>query len=75
MVDSSTFANIDGVTSDTLRDWILESWHKYDDSLQTTWPDLTPLHVLYFHGESDNSIPAASSVRHHESVSKVTTQI
>ncbi|KFY68189.1 hypothetical protein V498_10724 [Pseudogymnoascus sp. VKM F-4517 (FW-2822)] len=54
MVDSSTFANTDGVTGDTLRDWILESWHKYDDSLQTTWPDLTPLHtaggkVLHFH--------------------------
>ncbi|KFZ11505.1 hypothetical protein V501_04735 [Pseudogymnoascus sp. VKM F-4519 (FW-2642)] len=76
MVDSSTFANIDGVTGDTLRDWILESWHKYDDSLQTTWPDLTPFHtaggkVLHFHGESDNSIPAASSVRYHESVRKI----
>ncbi|KFX95879.1 hypothetical protein O988_05583 [Pseudogymnoascus sp. VKM F-3808] len=76
MVDSSSWANIDGVTGDTIRDWILESWQKYEDSLQTTWPDLTPFHtaggkVLHFHGESDNSIPAASSVRYHESVRQI----
>src|SRR5690242_18392027 len=46
---------------------------RYLDSLQTTLPDLTPFSssggkLLHYHGESDPSIPAASSVHYHQSV-------
>ncbi|KAH8647443.1 feruloyl esterase-like protein B precursor [Tricladium varicosporioides] len=74
--DTSTFANLDNVTYDTLKDWILQGWQMYEDTLQTTWPDLTPFQeaggkILHYHGESDNSIPTASSVRYHESVRSI----
>ncbi|KAF4625137.1 hypothetical protein G7Y89_g13031 [Cudoniella acicularis] len=74
--NTSTLASLNNVTYDTLRDWMLQGWQMYQDTLQTTWPDLTPFHkaggkVLHFHGESDNSIPTASSVHYHESVRKI----
>lgn len=76
--DSSSFARaaFDNVTYDTLRDWMQLGMQKYQDVLQTTWPDLTAFRaaggkVLHFHGESDNSIPTASSVRYHESVRRI----
>ncbi|KAM0158145.1 hypothetical protein ACHAPG_004242 [Botrytis cinerea] len=78
LLDASTFdaGTFDNVTYDTLRDWMYTGWQMYEDTLQTTWPDLTPFQaaggkVLHFHGESDNSIPTASSVRYHESVRSV----
>ncbi|KAF7961047.1 hypothetical protein EAE96_000714 [Botrytis aclada] len=78
LLDASTFdaGTFDNVTYDTLRDWMYAGWQMYEDTLQTTWPDLTPFQaaggkVLHFHGESDNSIPTASSVRYHESVRSV----
>lgn len=76
MVNLTTFPNLDGVTYDTLKAWMIEGWQRYEDTLQTTWPDLTPFHaaggkVLHYHGESDNSIPTASSVRYYESVRKI----
>jgi tannase len=74
--NTSTLASLEGVTYDTLREWIYDLWQTYEDSLQTTWPDLTEFQaaggkVLHFHGESDNSIPAASSARYWESVRSV----
>ena len=74
--DTSSMANLDGITYDTLKDWIYQGMHTYQDTLQTTWPDLTPFYeaggkVLHFHGESDNSIPTASSVRYYESVRRI----
>jgi tannase len=74
--NTSTMANLDGVTYDTLKDWIYQGMQTYESTLQMTWPDLTPFHeaggkVLHFHGESDNSIPTASSVRYHESVRSI----
>lgn len=76
LLNTSTLENLNNVTYDTLVDWIYEGWQMYEDTLQTTWPDLTPFHaaggkVLHFHGESDNSIPTASSVRYHESVRQI----
>jgi len=73
--NASNIPNLNNVTYDTLKSWITQGWMKYEDSLQTTWPDLTPFHtaggkVLHYHGESDNSIPTASSVRYWESVRK-----
>jgi tannase len=48
----------------------------YEDSLHTVWPDLSEFQkaggkVLHFHGEADNSIPTAASVRYHESVREI----
>lgn len=63
-------------TPDTLRDMIYTGWQKFEDSLQTTWPDLTNYReaggkVIHYHGESDGSVPPASSVRYYESVRSV----
>jgi len=74
--NSSTLSNLDNVTYDTLKAWIYEGWQTYQDTLETTWPDLTPFNeaggkVIHFHGESDNSIPTASSVRYWDSVRRI----
>jgi tannase len=74
--DTSALSSLDGVTYDTLKDWMYEFWQTYEDSLQTTWPDLTPFEasggkILHVHGESDNSIATASSVRYWESVRNI----
>ncbi|KAJ5949395.1 tannase subunit [Penicillium verhagenii] len=73
LVEEDNLSTFDGVTYDTLRDWMLEGWQRYEDVLQTTWSDLSPFEaaggkIISYHGESDNSIPPASSVRFHESV-------
>lgn len=74
--DTSTLTSLEGVTYDTLVEWMEQLWRMYNDALQTTWPDLTPFQkaggkVIHFHGEADDSIPAASSVRYWESVRSV----
>jgi tannase len=74
--DTSVLESLDGVTYDTLKAWMIQGLQMYEDTLQTTWPDLTPFHnasgkVIHFHGESDNSIPTASSVRYYESVRSI----
>ncbi|KAF2192076.1 tannase subunit [Zopfia rhizophila CBS 207.26] len=76
LIDSSTLPNLNGVTYDTLKGWIYDLWQTYEDSLQVNWPDLTRFEeaggkVIHYHGESDDSIPAASSVRYWESVRSV----
>ncbi|KAJ5832114.1 hypothetical protein N7474_000425 [Penicillium riverlandense] len=76
LVELDNLPSLDGVTADTLKEWIYQAWWKYEDTLQTTWPDLTDLQeagakVLHFHGEQDDSIPSASSVRYYESVRNV----
>lgn len=72
-LDLDNLASLENVTYDTLVSWMRSAWIKYEDTLQTTLPDLTPFYenggkILTFHGESDPSIPAASSVHYHESV-------
>lgn len=76
LLNTSSIASLDGITYDTLQEWIYEGWQTYEDTLQTTWPDLTPFQqaggkVLHYHGESDYSIPTASSVRYHNSVREI----
>ncbi|CAG8270253.1 unnamed protein product [Penicillium salamii] len=73
LLELDNLSSLENVTYDTLRDWMLEGWQRYDDVLQTTWSDLSPFEaaggkIISYHGESDNSIPPASSVRFHESV-------
>ena len=74
--NASTLPDFSSVTYDTLVEWIDLGLQMYYDTLQTTNPDLTAFHaaggkLLHFHGESDNSIPTASSVRYHESVREI----
>lgn len=76
LLNASNLPDLNNVTYDTLKGWITEGWQKYEDTLQTTWPDLTPFNVaggkvLHYHGEADNSIPTASSVRYWESVRQI----
>ncbi|KAM0281456.1 hypothetical protein ACHAQH_003486 [Verticillium albo-atrum] len=74
-------ADLDNVTFDTLREWMIFGQNKRrltadDDSLQTTYPDLSDFQaaggkVIHVHGEADDSIPAGSSVHYFESVRRV----
>lgn len=45
LLNISSITTYDGVTYDTLRNWMFEGWQRYEDVLQTTWPDLTPYHA------------------------------
>ncbi|KAK2604759.1 hypothetical protein N8I77_007660 [Diaporthe amygdali] len=74
--EGANLANLDNVTYSTLRDWIWKGWNRYNDVLMTNWPDISPLKnagakILHYHGESDFSIPTASSVRYYESVRSI----
>lgn len=76
LLDIDNLDNLDGVTYDTLVDWMNIGMIRYLDSLQTTVPDLTPFQssgakLLHYHGESDPSIPAASSVHYLQSVRSI----
>jgi tannase len=69
----STELDLSNATYDTLRDWILQGIQEYSDTLQTDWPDLEGIRdyggkIIHYHGESDNSIPAGSSVIYHDAV-------
>ncbi|CAK7205094.1 hypothetical protein SEUCBS139899_007859 [Sporothrix eucalyptigena] len=67
---------IHNVTGDQLTAWILEGLQKYSDTVQTDWPYLGDYHknggkIIHYHGESDGSIPAGSSVLYHEAVRRI----
>lgn len=73
LLDLSNLSNLDGVTYDTLVQWMNIGMFRYYDSLQNTQPDLTTFKsaggkLLHYHGESDPSIPSASSVHYWQSV-------
>ncbi|KAJ4022695.1 hypothetical protein NW766_001742 [Fusarium irregulare] len=74
--NTSTLSTLDNVTYDTLKEWMIYGQNKYADSLQTTYPDLSDFQsaggkVIHVHGESDDSIPAGSSVHYYDSVRSV----
>ncbi|RMY40094.1 hypothetical protein D0865_12651 [Hortaea werneckii] len=74
--DIDNLADLDGVTYDTLVQWMQIGMVRYLDSLQTTLPDLTAFKeaggkLLHYHGESDPSVPAASSVYYWQSVKEI----
>ncbi|QIW96621.1 hypothetical protein AMS68_002139 [Peltaster fructicola] len=73
LLDIDNLPNLDGVTYDTVVDWINVAFSRYNDTLQTTIPNLIDFQshggkIIHFHGESDPSIPAASSVHYRQSV-------
>jgi tannase len=76
LLDLDNLPNLDNVTYDTLVEWMNVGMVRYLDSLQTTLPDLTPFQssggkMIHYHGESDPSIPAASSVHYWQSVRSI----
>lgn len=73
LLDIDNLPSLDGVTYDTLIEWMNTAMIAYSDTLQTTLPDLTPFHshggkILHYHGESDDSVPPATSVHYYDSV-------
>lgn len=73
LLDIDNLSNLDGVTYDTLTEWMNIGMIRYMDSLQTTIPDLTSFQssggkLLHYHGESDPSIPTGSSVHYWQAV-------
>ena len=76
LLDLDNLSDLNNVTYDTLVDWMNTGMIRYLDSLQTTLPDLRPFQssgakLLHYHGESDPSIPAASSVHYWQSVRSI----
>ena len=76
LVNATSFANLDNVTYDTLKQWMYQGWQMYESTLHTTWPDLSSFHsfhgkILHYHGESDFSIPTGSSVHYRDSVREI----
>ncbi|KAH8648441.1 tannase [Xylariales sp. PMI_506] len=76
LIQGATITSLANVTYDTLKEWIWQGWTEYNDVLQTDNPVLIPFHaaggkVIHIHGESDDSVPTASSVRYWESVRQV----
>ncbi|KAJ5525386.1 tannase [Penicillium frequentans] len=73
LVDLDNLSSFDGVTYDTLVEWMNTAMVRYMDTLQTTLPDLTTFHenggkLIHYHGEQDNSVPTASSIHYWQSV-------
>ncbi|OGM40206.1 tannase subunit [Aspergillus bombycis] len=76
LLNLDNLSDLNNVTYDTLVGWMNTGMVRYMDSLQTTLPDLTPFQssggkLLHYHGESDPSIPAASSVHYWQAVMSV----
>lgn len=76
LLNIDNLSNLDNVTYDTLVGWMNTAFVRYYDSLQTTLPDLTPFQssggkLLQYHGESDPSVPSASSVHYWQSVRSI----
>jgi tannase len=71
----SNSLSLDNATLDTLREFVVQGIEKYSDTLQTNSADLSDFRdagskLIHYHGESDDSIPPASSVLYYESVRK-----
>jgi tannase len=76
LVDLDNLSDLDGVTYDTLVEWMNTAMVRYMDSLQTTLPDLSPFQksggkLIHYHGESDPSIPTGSSIHYWQSVKSI----
>ncbi|GAQ42219.1 tannase [Aspergillus tubingensis] len=76
LLNATEMPTLKNVTYDNLKEWVRIGWQKYDDTLQATYPDLSPYSeaggkVLHYHGESDYTVPTASSVHYYESVRRI----
>ncbi|KAJ5646914.1 Tannase [Penicillium lividum] len=73
LLNIDNLSSFEGVTYDTIVEWMNTAMVRYMDSLQTTIPDLTTFQesggkLIHFHGEQDPSVPTASSVHYWQSV-------
>ncbi|KAI5274668.1 Tannase 30 kDa subunit [Aureobasidium subglaciale] len=76
LIDEDNLSSLNNVTYDNLVDWMQTAMVRYMDSLQTTLPDLTPFRMsggklIHYPGESDPSVPPASSVHYWRSVRSI----
>ncbi|PYI03251.1 tannase and feruloyl esterase [Aspergillus sclerotiicarbonarius CBS 121057] len=76
LVELSNLETLNNVTYDTLVDWMNEAMVRYMDTLQTTLPDISTFKssggkIIHYHGESDPSVPTASSVHYWQSVKSI----
>ncbi|KAF2150208.1 tannase and feruloyl esterase [Myriangium duriaei CBS 260.36] len=74
--DLDNISSLNNVTYDTMVGWMNTAYMRFLDSLQTTYPDLTDFQsnggkLLHYHGESDPSVPSASSVHYWQSVRSI----
>lgn len=75
LLNLTNLSNLDNVTYDTLVNWMETGMVRYYDTLQTTLPNLETFKksggkLIHYHGESDPSIPAGSSVHYRQAVRK-----
>ncbi|KAH9224859.1 Tannase/feruloyl esterase [Leptodontidium sp. 2 PMI_412] len=73
LIDIDNLSSLDNITYDTLIEWMNTAMIRYSDTLQTTVPDLTTFKsaggkIIHYHGESDDSVPPASSIHYYDSV-------
>lgn len=76
LVNETNLSNLDGITYDTVVEWMQIAYERYLATLQTTVPDLTPFQahggkLIHYHGEADGSVPTASSVHYYQSVQSI----
>ncbi|KAF7892446.1 uncharacterized protein EAF01_010526 [Botrytis porri] len=72
-IDEDSLTTLENANYDILFEWMEEGLAKYYDTLQTTLPDISAFtdngaKLLHYHGESDPSVPAGSSVHYYDSV-------
>ncbi|CAK7207876.1 hypothetical protein SEUCBS139899_010691 [Sporothrix eucalyptigena] len=72
-IDEDNLSTLDGVTYDDLVDFMATALPKFNTTLQTTYLNISEFQanggkLLHYHGESDPSIPAASSVHYLDAV-------
>jgi tannase len=77
LLNVDNLSNLDNVTYDTLVEWMNIGFVRYLYRLRTTLPDLTTFQssggkMIHYHGESDPSVPSASSVHYWQSVRSIT---
>jgi len=76
LLNLTNLPDLDNVTYDSLVDWMATGTERYSDNLETNWPNITTFQspggkMIMYHGESDPSIPTASTVRYWQSVRSV----
>ncbi|KAL4894515.1 Tannase/feruloyl esterase [Aspergillus ambiguus] len=76
LVELDNLETLDSVDYDTLVEWMNKAMVRYMDTLQTTLPDLmtfksTGGKIIHYHGESDPSVPAASSIEAAEAIEQM----
>ena len=75
-LDFANLANLDGITNETLVEWVKTGMLPFLDSLETILPDLMPFRspggkLLHCHGVSNPSVLTTSSVHYWQLVRSI----